>query len=164
MSTPPNIHEHENRAYEMKLSIHKRDELTCLNCGESFEDANNLHAHHIVPRGDGGSTNHRNLASLCKRCHEAIHEGDGFAPTIRCQSTGDMVQKDFIWFRHFWKEMLPALSQAAGKRTPIQTYFNDPDRPYQAWHVPLGDLRTLDDLLADAPEIEYSPMGVCHYM
>lgn len=165
MSTPRNQQSSEAKpAYQMKLAVHERDQYRCLNCRETFDDPSELHMHHIVPRGNAGSTTHTNAASLCDRCHKPIHEGEGFAPTIRWQSTGDMEQKDFIWFRHFWKEMLPALSEAAVADSRIEPYFDDPNRPYKAWHIPLGDVRRLDEILTGRSDVKYSSMQVCSYM
>ena len=47
----------------------------------------------------------------------------------------------------------------------IEPVFNIADSAaYQAWHVPLGDLRRLDEVLADMDDLRYVPLGAAHYM
>jgi hypothetical protein len=79
-------------------------------------------------------------------------------------STGDMIDKDFRWFRHWWKQQLPALSEIALNHR-IQPVFNIAESaPYQAWHIPLGDLRRLDELLAKRDDAEYASLRAAEYM
>lgn len=54
-------------------AVKKRDNYTCQGCGD--EDANELHAHHIVPLGAGGSNARSNLITLCDACHGRVHGG-----------------------------------------------------------------------------------------
>lgn len=100
--------------HQTKLEVHYRDRYQCLNCGEPLdEDPGQADVDHRVPKGSGGADLHRNLGTLCKDCHLAKHNDDVIAPTIRFTSTGDMSDKEFRWYRHFWNEVLPALMQAA---------------------------------------------------
>lgn len=50
----------------------------CLMCGYTP-----IEAHHIVFRSHFGSGNWRNLAPLCKQCHEQAHKDKNFAELIR---------------------------------------------------------------------------------
>lgn len=60
--------------WERKASaIKERDDHTCQGCGAT--DANELHAHHIVPLGAGGSNARSNLITLCDECHGRVHGG-----------------------------------------------------------------------------------------
>jgi len=79
-------------------------------------------------------------------------------------STGDMINKDFRWFRHCWKEQIPALSELVLNHRIVPKFNLADEAPYQAWHIPLGELRRLDEILADSNEVEYSPMQAHHYM
>jgi len=66
-----------------RRKVYRRDNYTCQNCGArggSFGDAE-LHAHHGVPVGKGGSHKLSNLTTYCKKCHQAIHANDKIAPT-----------------------------------------------------------------------------------
>lgn len=149
--------------YQRKLAVHERDRYICISCREQFSDDSHLDVDHIVPEGKGGSNSLRNKTSLCRRCHEAKHDERDHAPTIRCNSTGDMVQRDFIWFRHFWKEVFPAMSETVAYR--VEPLFNIANsRPYQAWHIPKGDLQRLDDVLSGMDNINYVSMSSHHYM
>ncbi|MFC7204706.1 HNH endonuclease [Haloferax namakaokahaiae] len=64
--------------------VYERDDYVCQNCGAKGGPRENvtLHAHHIVPKGKGGSDKMSNLKTLCKRCHDAVHY-DVQAPTAR---------------------------------------------------------------------------------
>lgn len=51
--------------------VHKRDHWRCRvpGCGRR----NNLHAHHIIFRSAGGDDLEENLVTVCRGCHEALH-------------------------------------------------------------------------------------------
>lgn len=46
-----------------------RDKYTCQHC----DSKNTLQAHHIIPRSKGGGNSIRNGITLCKECHESLH-------------------------------------------------------------------------------------------
>jgi len=54
-------------------AIRQRDDHTCQGCGDS--NADELHVHHIVPLGAGGSNVRSNLITLCDECHGNVHRG-----------------------------------------------------------------------------------------
>lgn len=54
-------------------AIRQRDDHTCQGCGDA--DADELHVHHIVPLGAGGSNVRSNLITLCDECHGRVHRG-----------------------------------------------------------------------------------------
>jgi hypothetical protein len=154
----------ESSAYRTKIAVHERDQYTCICCRESFDDISHLDVDHVISVGKGGPNTIRNKATECRRCHEAKHGERDHAPTVRFMSTGDMIQKDFRWFRHLWKQQLPALSELALNHR-IEPVFNiADDRTYQAWHIPLGELRRLDEVLADMDEVSYASLFAHNYM
>jgi len=58
-----------------RRQVYGRDEWTCQNCGRRggpYGDQE-LHCHHIVPKGRGGSHRVSNLVTLCEDCHKAVH-------------------------------------------------------------------------------------------
>lgn len=60
---------------DLRVDVFRRDEWTCRNCehrGGRLGDAD-LHAHHVVPVGNGGRTATENLVTLCASCHRAAH-------------------------------------------------------------------------------------------
>lgn len=63
--------------------VYKRDNHSCQNCGRRGGRGGNqeLHAHHIVPKSKGGTHQESNLITLCKDCHQAIHDNKTLAPT-----------------------------------------------------------------------------------
>jgi len=66
-----------------RTKVLKRDNHRCQNCGREGGNQGpaELHAHHVVPRKDGGSDKVSNLRTLCKECHNAIHHEGKKAPT-----------------------------------------------------------------------------------
>lgn len=63
--------------------VYERDDYTCANCKANGNKPNiQLHAHHIVPRKQGGSHRLSNLKTLCSQCHLAVHHNFQ-APTER---------------------------------------------------------------------------------
>lgn len=53
-------------------AILHRDNYTCQCCGKKHT---RLEVHHIVFRSRGGTDDEKNLITLCKECHDAIHNG-----------------------------------------------------------------------------------------
>lgn len=88
---------------ETRKAVIERDRGQCVNCGASDPDTT-LDVHHIVPRGRGGSDRLANLALLCRQCHDAAH-GEGTAPTVQFESTGEMTTDSFKTFLRFFSEL-----------------------------------------------------------
>lgn len=55
-----------------KSYVLARDKYTCQNCKKKDK---RLEVHHIVYRSKGGSNKADNLITLCKICHDKIHDG-----------------------------------------------------------------------------------------
>lgn len=58
-----------------KAYVLDRDGYTCQSCKGKSKDKR-LEVHHIVFRKDGGSDEQENLITLCKVCHDSLHNGD----------------------------------------------------------------------------------------
>lgn len=58
--------------YNIKAYILHRDSYKCQKCKKKNLK---LHIHHKVFRSKGGSNSPDNLITLCKQCHEDLHEG-----------------------------------------------------------------------------------------
>lgn len=65
-------------------AVKKRDGYRCAACSQSRDlddgpewqtEEADLHAHHIVPLGAGGSNARSNLITLCDECHGRVHGG-----------------------------------------------------------------------------------------
>ena len=56
--------------------VYRRDDYTCQRCGAKGGGDGDveLHAHHIVPKSQGGSHSLNNLTTLCYECHNAVHD------------------------------------------------------------------------------------------
>ena len=57
-----------------KAYVLTRDNYTCQNCNGKSKDSK-LEIHHIIFRKDAGSDEHDNLITLCKTCHDVLHDG-----------------------------------------------------------------------------------------
>ena len=62
--------EYEGRNFRAKVLW--RDKYTCQHCGAK-ED---LNAHHIRSRINGGTNSPKNGITLCKKCHDSLHAGE----------------------------------------------------------------------------------------
>ena len=68
----------------MRKCVADRDGGRCLMCGSVY----GLEAHHILPRHLGGSDHPRNLMTLCRGCHMAVHENLGDLEQYRREQDG----------------------------------------------------------------------------
>ena len=57
-----------------KAYVLNRDNYTCQYCKGKSKN-NKLEVHHIIFRRNGGSDEETNLITLCKTCHDKLHEG-----------------------------------------------------------------------------------------
>ena len=53
-----------------RAQLRRRDRCRCILCGRS----KHLTSHHIKPQSIGGTSELRNLMTLCRPCHEWIEE------------------------------------------------------------------------------------------
>lgn len=69
---------------DIAAAIRKRDSYACRACprsqnasdGPDWQESDaELHVHHIVPLGAGGSNARSNLITLCDKCHGLVHSG-----------------------------------------------------------------------------------------
>lgn len=56
----------------IRARVLKRDNYRCRSCGNKELEA--LDPHHFVFRSQSGSDEEDNLITLCRRCHNKIHE------------------------------------------------------------------------------------------
>lgn len=65
-----------------RRDVYQRDNHTCQNCGAMGGPNGHaeLHAHHIVPKSRGGTHATSNLITLCKDCHNTVHNKSMQAP------------------------------------------------------------------------------------
>lgn len=141
-----------------KQITHERDRYRCLNCRATEEVVREFHMDHITPRGWGGSERLPNKATLCDRCHRAKH-GECIAPTVRLMSTGTMTDTEFAWFKHLMRVMLPALARQANVKMRPKFDLAGEDE----WAIPLGDIRALDDELAERDD-NYASLKTHEFM
>lgn len=57
-----------------KAYVLNRDSYTCQYCKGKSKDSK-LEVHHIIFRSNGGSDEESNLITLCKTCHDKLHDG-----------------------------------------------------------------------------------------
>jgi len=106
-----------------RRQVYQRDERTCQNCGRRgspFGDVK-LHAHHVVPKGRGGSHRVSNLVTLSSNserippftarrmsrgaCHKAVHNRSAVAPTAGQADAGSGVLTDLYSAWQTWKRI-----------------------------------------------------------
>lgn len=56
--------------------VYRRDDYRCQKCGAKGGPLGNveLHCHHVRPISEGGSHQLENLQTLCRRCHNSVHD------------------------------------------------------------------------------------------
>ena len=54
---------------EVRKKVYRREGYRCALC----DGTQYLQVHHVIPRGQGGSSNMDNLICLCSRCHAGAH-------------------------------------------------------------------------------------------
>lgn len=67
--------EYHNGWDTRRRQVYQRDRYQCGNCqseGGLYGDVE-VHAHHIVPKSQGGSDRFGNLVTLCADCHARVH-------------------------------------------------------------------------------------------
>lgn len=52
-----------------RKEIYRRDGFRCALC----DSESGIQIHHIIPRGQGGSSSQDNLITLCSYCHAQVH-------------------------------------------------------------------------------------------
>ncbi len=115
---------------ETREAVHERNRGHCANCGASDSDSN-PDVHHVVPRGRGGFDRLSNLALRCRQCHDVVH-GEGTAPTVEFNSTGETTTDSFDTFLAFFRELSPARVD-----------------PEEDWRVPKADFERVTDEVGD---------------
>lgn len=60
---------------KQRMRVLVRDNFRCQAEGCRVDYLSQLTVHHIVPKSAGGSDNLSNLVTLCRRHHEALHQG-----------------------------------------------------------------------------------------
>jgi len=58
-----------------KAYVLNRDNYTCQHCKVKLKNSR-LHVHHIIFKSNGGSDEQENLITLCKTCHDKLHNGE----------------------------------------------------------------------------------------
>lgn len=56
---------------EKRLAIYLRDGCACAYCGASIENGAQLTLDHVVAHSKGGTNEHTNLITCCKRCNDS---------------------------------------------------------------------------------------------
>lgn len=59
--------------YASRLKLSEKQYHLCPLCSESLYNGEELHAHHIVPKKDGGLDSYGNLLILHELCHRQVH-------------------------------------------------------------------------------------------
>ena len=58
----------------LKQYVLKRDHYLCQTCRKKTKNNAELHVHHILFRSNGGTDTKNNLITLCKPCHDKLHQ------------------------------------------------------------------------------------------
>lgn len=148
-----------------RKKVYKRDDYTCQHCGARGGPSGNveLHAHHIVPKSNGGRHHLSNLVTICSDCHRAIH-GDFIAPSPGRQPTGlpqgvKKINNEILQYQANTLEDLHDFTQLvvkviSGQREPDSSAYVEYRRS-----IRLGNDR-IDGILTDAREMNTDEMSL----
>lgn len=56
---------------KLRRDCFKRDNYTCIRC-DNRNRVNDLQAHHVIPRDEGGANSLSNLVTICNDCHDIV--------------------------------------------------------------------------------------------
>ena len=72
-----------------------------------------------------------------------------------------MDDEEFIWFKHLLNQMIPTLARQHDVQLDTRFQLDNRD----VWHLPIGDLRLLDQVLAKSDDISgYASLQIQQYM
>lgn len=82
--------------YNVKQFVLSRDGHICQKCKGTKKDKR-LHVHHILFRSQGGTNSPDNLITLCKSCHDALHNSENAAKeSLKLQKKVSMHTADAV--------------------------------------------------------------------
>lgn len=111
----------EMYGYEnVKSYVRARDKHTCQLCKGKSKDRR-LECHHIVPRTDGGTDIPVNLITLCKTCHDQVHQGikQLSSRTIKASITRNIQATQMNVLRSRLRNLVPQAKETLGCITKI---------------------------------------------
>jgi 5-methylcytosine-specific restriction endonuclease McrA len=83
-------------SWGLRQEIFERDDWKCRHCG----NRQTLDPHHVIFRSQGGDNDKSNLLTLCRRCHDAVHDRHLLIEVVERRAT-DLVVK--FWKQKGWK-------------------------------------------------------------
>jgi len=105
VSTP----RHNRAADDRRLRIFRRDDYTCVYCGQRFEAAD-LTVDHVEPRVKGGDNSDGNLVTACSACNME----KGGAPAWAYLAGRPEKRENFLRLASFvWPRLRRAIEEAA---------------------------------------------------
>ncbi|WP_246279770.1 hypothetical protein [Natronomonas salina] len=70
-----------------------------------------------------------------------------------------MDEYEFLLYKQFMNEMIPAVAQVIDVEMDVRYSLGDNDN---AWHIPVGDIRWLDERLTEL-DVEYQSIRASEY-
>ena len=62
--------------YDNRISLYSAQQGKCAITGKVFENINEMHCHHKIPKSKGGNDSYQNLVLICENIHKLIHASD----------------------------------------------------------------------------------------
>lgn len=117
-----------NWSYRRFLIVHL-DDYACRVCGARRDDGAELHVHHIVFRSKSGTSDRRNLVTLCFNHHQAQHDhpitcrgGEGPGRDIDATNDADADAQAYAALLPRMQAVLHYLRRAEGKCTRYEFF------------------------------------------
>jgi 5-methylcytosine-specific restriction enzyme A len=77
---------------ELRLNILDRDGYTCALCEVHDTAIGIMQVHHIVPVSHGGTDDSLNLITVCKNCHDSIHNNGWERYIVSLKETAEKME------------------------------------------------------------------------
>lgn len=143
----------------VRRTVLERDDYACRFCGidddqHREEYGRGLHAHHVIPEGDGGEDRPENLITVCGSCHRTLEDthGRAVAEMKRREDYAD----DLEGVTRVWRdrrETLDDLDDALGEFVDGHPTFADEFGIYKTRNGAV-EARELEDATATAGDAQ----------
>ena len=149
----------------VRQTVLERDDYACRFCGIDDEQhreeyGRGLHAHHVIPEGDGGEDRPENLITVCGSCHRTLEDTHGRA--VADMKRREDYADDLEGVTRVWRErqetlddLDDALAEFVDGHPTFADEFGETDRDIQ--DIPEADT-VIEAATADSPAARY-PVG-----
>lgn len=138
-----------------RRQVYQRDQYKCGNCQSEGGPYGNteVHAHHIVPKSEGGADRFSNLITLCADCHARVHSNNEEMQDCREPRDQPLEVVDDVRPQH--TTMFSIVEYTEGKPEKTEKALRISESKYLVVTTTLGRIETYivdcEDVVCDCP-------------